>query len=73
MVAITERAMGGVATGRTLITVTGTEAELTTVLGVGTGLSDVKYKWNGDSMKIVWKTGVVGAVSVCYIASASTP
>ena len=72
-VAITERALGAAGTGRTLVTVTGSEAEVAIVLAVGTGLSDAKYKWTGDWNDIVWQTGVVGAVSVCYIALASTP
>ena len=73
MVAITERAMGGAATGRTLITVTGSETEVAIVLAVGTGLSDPKYCWDGQEANIVWETGIVGAMSVCYIAKASTP
>ena len=73
MVAITERAKGGAGTGRTLVTITGTEQELATVLGDGTGLSDPKYRWNGDEKKIVWETGIVGVLSLCYMAAASTP
>jgi hypothetical protein len=69
-VAITERAIGAIhaTKGRTLVTVTGSEAEVAVVLAVGTGLTDPLHKWSGSDDDIVWNTGVVGAMSVAYIA-----
>lgn len=70
MVAITERAIGAtdLLSGRTLVAVTGSEAEVAIVLAVGTGLTDPLHKWSGDKADIVWETGVVGAMSVAYVS-----
>jgi hypothetical protein len=65
-VVVTERTMGG---QRALITATGTEAEVAACLAAGTGVSAAKYYWNGDPLRIIWETGVVGAISICYIAT----
>ena len=65
-VVVTERVFGG---QRALITLTGTEAEVAAALAAGTGVSAAKYYWNGDPAKIVWQSGIVGAMSVCYIAT----
>jgi hypothetical protein len=65
-VVVTERTMGG---GKALITATGTEAEVAGCLAAGTGVSAAKYYWNGNTERIVWQTGVVGAISLCYIAT----
>lgn len=64
-VVVTETHMGG---AHTVVTLTGTEAEVAGALAVGTGVSAAKYYWNGDPMKILWETGIVGAVSVAYLA-----
>lgn len=65
-VVVTERVIGG---QRALITLTGTEAEVAAALAAGTGVSAAKYYWNGDTTKIVWQTGIVGAISLAYIAT----
>jgi hypothetical protein len=65
-VAVTERVMGG---SKAVITATGTEAEVAACLAAGTGVSAPKYYWNGDPNRILWQTGIVGAVSVCYLTT----
>ena len=65
-VVCTERVMGG---SKAIITLTGTEAEVAAALAAGTGVSAAKYFWNGDPNRILWQTGVVGAVSVCYLTT----
>jgi len=62
---VTEQAC---ANGR-LIFVTGTEAEVMETLGVGTGLSNVKYIWTREECRIVVETFIaVGNVGVCYFS-----
>jgi hypothetical protein len=64
---VTERAFGGGA--RSMVTLTGTEAEIADSLANGTGLSAQKYRWNGDLNRIVGEgCGIVGAVSITYVA-----
>ncbi len=65
---VTERAFGGGA--RSLITLTGTEAQIADSLANGTGLSNVKYQWNGDPEKITGCGGIVGAISLSYLSTA---
>ena len=65
-VVVTERVFGG---QRALITLTGTEAEVAAALAAGTGVSAAKYYWNGDTTRIIWKSGIVGAVTIGYIAT----
>jgi len=62
---VTERVMGG---QRALITLTGSETLVADSLAAGTGVSAAKYYWNGDPQRIVWAGGIVGAISICYIA-----
>jgi hypothetical protein len=63
---VTERSIGGGA--RSMVTLTGTEAQIADSLVAGTGLSAEKYRWNGDPKRILSGSGVVGAISVCYVA-----
>jgi len=74
MVAITEMALGTIAAtlGKTLVTVTGSEAEVAIVLAVGTGLTDAKHVWSGDDADLVWEAGIQGAVSIAYISKYPT-
>ena len=65
-VVVTERVFGG---QRALITATGTEAEVAACLAAGTGVSAAKYYWNGDPKRIIWDTGIVGAISISYVAT----
>ena len=65
-VVVTERVFGG---SKAMITLTGTEAEVAAALTGGTGISAPKYYWNGDVNRIVWQSGVVGAVTVAYLTT----
>jgi len=65
-VVVTERVYGG---QRALITATGTDAEVAACLAAGTGVSAAKYYWNGDPSRIIWNSGIVGAITVCYMAT----
>ena len=65
-VVCTERVMGG---SKAIITLTGTEAEVAAALAAGTGVSAPKYYFNGDPNRILWQSGVVGAISVCYLTT----
>jgi len=68
-IAETHRDMG---TGRALVTLTGTPAEVAAALAAGTGVT-AGYEWNGDVKRLVWQTGVVAAQSVCYIVTNDVP
>lgn len=62
---VTERSIGG--GQRSMITLTGTEAQIADSLATGTGLSAAKYRWNGEPRLIINDSGVVGAVSITYV------
>lgn len=64
---VTERAFGGGQS--TIITLTGTEAQVADSLAAGTGLSAAKYRWTGDRNRITGSGGIVGAISLQYIAA----
>ena len=64
---VTERAFGGGQS--TIITLTGTEAQVADSLANGTGLSAAKYRWTGDRNRITGNGGVIGAISLSYIAA----
>ena len=51
-----------------MVTLTGTEAEIADSLANGTGLSAQKYRWTGDRNRITGSGGIVGAVSITYVA-----
>ena len=65
-VVVTETGMG---TAKTIVTLTGTEAEVAAALAAGTGVSAAKYFWNGDPTRIICEAGIVGAVSITYVAT----
>jgi hypothetical protein len=65
-VVVTERIMGG---SKAIVTLTGTENEIGNSLAAGTGVSAAKYYWNGDTSRIIWQSGVVGAISVAYLTT----
>ncbi len=64
VVVVTERARSN---GR-LITLSGTEQEVADELATGAHLSNTKYTWNSDCNRIVWDSGIVGAVSCSYLS-----